>query len=211
MVNIKISLHWVYKQGRENTDAPLCYVLKSRIIFMIKMCFLCSRNSLFKYNSYKLHASENWHLSQFRIRGIKRDTTCVSSWDNRTNDISSRFSYVGSGCKKHKELLRNRAKEVIVLRKQVWVADMSSISFCVTANWGREKYIGSCNRRDRKRISRSRRRLWALKGYTRWTTKGHLPVCGVGADHVLILLTNSELQTDSTSSNNSRNSSQIGE
>jgi hypothetical protein len=41
--------------------------------------------------------------------------------------------------------------------------------------------------------------------------KGHLPVCGVEADYVLILLTNAELQTDSTSSDNSHDSTQIGE
>jgi hypothetical protein len=58
------------------------------------MCFLWSRTSLFKYNSYELHASENWHLSQFRISGIKRDTTCTSIWDNGTNDRPSRLGLV---------------------------------------------------------------------------------------------------------------------
>jgi len=91
------SLRWVYKQGRENTDAPLCYAINSisHPFYDEKTnCFLRKRNSLFKYNSYKLHASENWHLSQFRISGIKRDTTCTSIGDNRANDRSSRLHSV---------------------------------------------------------------------------------------------------------------------
>jgi hypothetical protein len=85
-------LHWGYRQGRKNTDGSPCYFLKSiSHPFHDKkaMCFLCSRNSLCKYNAYKLHASENLHLSQFRISDIKRDTACTSIWDNRTNDRSS--------------------------------------------------------------------------------------------------------------------------
>jgi len=41
--------------------------------------------------------------------------------------------------------------------------------------------------------------------------KGHLPVCGVEADYVLIFLTNAQLQTDSTSADKWHHSSQIGE
>jgi hypothetical protein len=41
--------------------------------------------------------------------------------------------------------------------------------------------------------------------------KGHLPVSGVQADYVLILLANGELQRDSTSSDSSHRSSENGE
>ena len=115
--------------------------------------------------------------------------------------------YVDGSCKKRKELLPNRAKEVITLRKHVWVAGKSSISSCITANWGRERYIGCWNTRDRKRKPWCIFGVRKLKGYEGWTTKGNYPVFSVGVDSIPVFLTNAELCMANTLSDNSHHSS----